>query len=354
VSFLGDIGNVVSGIAGIAGALGALGADTNTPAPQVNTAAAAQSGAGYRSVFTPSLLLDVGTQDLGFLRTNGLNPDVLESGYRQQIAGIANSFQGLTANPVQNRADLASLRDNLAGLRSRSGELRNDVDAARAQFGTTLGDLAAQVVPGFGRLTESRVQAVNNRRDEAVGNLRESLRRRNVLGSSFAADTITRTELAFAQEEESARAQSIIEELGLSKDFAVTEAVTTGKLAALSGQLLELDSASLIAEAKTIAIDMGLTQQDAGLFAQQLAAIQAEQSSLAQTVARQLQEAGLTANIANAVNAQINGVAQANVEYTLAQAQINAAASQQAGAALAGLGPAIASLGEGLGGIFNG
>lgn len=82
-----------------------------------------------------------------------------------------------------------------------------------------VGDLREEVRPGFGRLTEARVGAIDRARRRSIGNLRENLARRRVLGSSFGQDALTRANREFAQEEERARAQSFLEELQLQNEL---------------------------------------------------------------------------------------------------------------------------------------
>ena len=159
----------------------------------------------------------------GFFSSLGTLGGVLSTG--TQLAGIAGGvgslfrdapsfgvpgrdpFRGLITTPGFRFGEGTLVRrpgtEGLIGQTRRIGEI---LEARRAE-----------IRPGFGRLTEARVQAIRDRRAQAVGNLRESLTRRNVLGASFAQDAIARTELEFAQEEERARAQSFLEELQLEQ-----------------------------------------------------------------------------------------------------------------------------------------
>lgn len=73
--------------------------------------------------------------------------------------------------------------------------------------------LADQVTPGFGALTSTRVAANEANRRRAIGNLRENLQRRRVLGSSFGQDALTRANLEYSQEEDRIRAESFLQEL---------------------------------------------------------------------------------------------------------------------------------------------
>lgn len=79
--------------------------------------------------------------------------------------------------------------------------------------------LRARVTPGFGELTQSRLQEVESARQRAIGNLSENLQRRRVLGSSFAQDALARAESQFGREAQRARAQSFLEELDLTNQL---------------------------------------------------------------------------------------------------------------------------------------
>lgn len=99
---------------------------------------------------------------------------------------------------------------------TRSPELAGILSGLSGQFGAqaeSIGGLLGQVEPGFGRLTETAVSALEQRRRAAVGNLRENLARRRIGGSSFAAAAVGRTEAEFAKQESEIRAKSFLAEL---------------------------------------------------------------------------------------------------------------------------------------------
>lgn len=351
MSFLSDIGSALSGAAGIASAFKSFGGSPSVNVPTFQDAS--KSGAGFRSLSTPSLFLNTSGQDVGLSRTTGINSGALEAAGRAQFGKVAQGIQGLRGDAATQRAGLQGIQSGLGDVRSRSGLLRQDVDALRGRLGGTFAELQGQVKPGFGGLTDARVKAIRDRADEAVGNLRESLSRRKVLGSSFASDALTRTELAFAQEEEGARAQSFVEEMGLSRQLAVDEAVATGQLGQLSGNLLNLDAESLQVESQTIALDMGLTQQNADLFGQEMVAIQQAAGLLQQTTERELAEAALLGDIANGVKTNIANVASSSGEIALLQARLQAINDSTAAGDVAGIGGSLAQLGSGLQGLFT-
>ena len=89
-------------------------------------------------------------------------------------------------------------------------------DADRARFNNLyneLGGLRGSVAPGYSQLREARLNAIEDARSRTVGNLRDSLARRRVSGSSFANDDLARTEAEFGRASSEAEAQSFLEEL---------------------------------------------------------------------------------------------------------------------------------------------
>ncbi len=92
--------------------------------------------------------------------------------------------------------------------------------APQMQFGErfprALGDIDAlrqRVRPAFGELTRGRVEAIQNARRATLGNLGEAFRRRNVAGSTFFADALSRAAEPFARQEAEQRALGTLEEL---------------------------------------------------------------------------------------------------------------------------------------------
>ncbi len=125
---------------------------------------------------------------------------------------------------------------NAGGLRSRfargsvnvtsSQERQNFVGGLASTFpeqAGQIGDLRSQVTPGFGRLTQARLGQVERGRTKAIGNLRENLQRRRVLGSSFAGDALSRAEAGFAEQAEQVAAESFLQELDLNQQLLQQE-----------------------------------------------------------------------------------------------------------------------------------
>src|SRR3990167_6624857 len=76
-------------------------------------------------------------------------------------------------------------------------------------------------VQGFPR--RQRLAGLEGSRSRAVGDLRENLSQRRVLGSSFAQDALTRANLEFQQEKDKVEAESFLQELELSHMIATEE-----------------------------------------------------------------------------------------------------------------------------------
>lgn len=102
-----------------------------------------------------------------------------------------------------------------------------------------LGGLLAQVSPGFGRLTQSRLEGLGTRETKAIGDLRANLAKRRLSGSSFGENALINAHLAFQQEEDKIRAESFLQELDLTQkllqqNFANAQSVITQNLTQLN------------------------------------------------------------------------------------------------------------------------
>lgn len=82
-----------------------------------------------------------------------------------------------------------------------------------------ISNIRKQFIPGLGRLTQTRLGLIGNARDRAIGNLRENLSRRRVLGSSFAGDALSRAELEFAQEQDRVQQEALLQELEVQNNL---------------------------------------------------------------------------------------------------------------------------------------
>ncbi len=73
--------------------------------------------------------------------------------------------------------------------------------------------LQAGLQPGFGKVTQARRNAIENARLKATGDLRDTLARRRIEGSSFGNASVSQAEAEFAKATAEADAQSYLEEL---------------------------------------------------------------------------------------------------------------------------------------------
>lgn len=109
-------------------------------------------------------------------------------------------------------------RNNTYSVTSTT-DRQNTIGQIASSFGEQAGlvrGLRERVAPGVSDLRLSRLKQVEDARTSAIGNLRENLQRRRILGSSFAADTIARSEAEFAREKERVEAESFLQELDLT------------------------------------------------------------------------------------------------------------------------------------------
>jgi len=160
----------------------------------------------------------------------------------------------------------SAIDDLVSGFRDRASEFRGLRDRVR---------------PGFGELTRTRVEAIRTAGARTVGNLREELTKRRVLGSSFAQREVTATESEFARQEELSRAESKIQELSMTAELIDEEFDST--IAGLGTVLEELKfETSLAAQLSVSASNQALTA--AGASAQAAAARRAGNAELFATV----------------------------------------------------------------------
>ena len=136
------------------------------------------------------------------------------------VPQINTSFPSLTAGGL--RATASGQGVNVASDPARS----SIVSRLSQTFGDqedVLRGLRDRVAPGVSDLRASRLQAVEDARNRSIGNLRENLQRRRVLGSSFGADAIGRQEAEFAREAERVEAESFLQELDLTQQLLAQE-----------------------------------------------------------------------------------------------------------------------------------
>jgi hypothetical protein len=149
---------------------------------------------------------------------------------------LASKFLGGGKNPTAPLQQFAPPGINAGGLSATFGGGNYNVTSSAERKGlvgdiaATFGDnadaiaaLRAQVAPGVSGLRASRLAEIEGARSSAIGNLRDNLARRRVLGSSFGADTISRAEAEFAKEKERVAAESFMQELELTNNLVQQE-----------------------------------------------------------------------------------------------------------------------------------
>lgn len=303
------IGGAIAGGAAIFGGAKALFGGGGSTAGRIGSQPFQSFAPPFSSIRTPSFNLDIGSTPT--LTRRGFDPSALE---KKLVSGVESLTSRLrSVLPKSIAASRGGIQEGL----SRSQLLRSDIASLREGL-----------EPGFGRLSKERQQAIRDARDEAVGNLRESLSRRRVLGSSFADDAVARTELAFGREAGLAAAETFMQE------------------ALLQGDLLALDAQALGQQTQLLALDIGLNEQEARVFSQELESTRVILEVLQTTITRQLQELGVSGNIANGVNALISDALRAT---TLAEIETGRAR----GEAIANIGPSAVSFTKSLSEIIK-
>lgn len=142
-----------------------------------------------------------------------------------------NPYKGLITTPAYTLGGGSLLTRN------------NDFVAGQRRLRDVYGTLRAQVQPGFGRLTESGVNAIRQQAAQASGNLRSQLAQRGLAGASFADDALTRVGLEYNQAETAFRAQAFQQEMDATN------------------QLLDRENASLLEQATQQLSELGVATQ---------------------------------------------------------------------------------------------
>jgi len=119
-------------------------------------------------------------------------------------AGFLGGRNGGTAyaNPTAARSDLVS------GLSNTGAEAAN-----------TFGNLYSTIAPGFNDLLSARLNTFNDSARSAIGNLRENLSSRRVLGSSFGQDTLTRANAEFQRGRDNIVADNFLKSLDAQRQL---------------------------------------------------------------------------------------------------------------------------------------
>ena len=208
-----------------------------------------------------------------------ISPNVVTKNFSSPFYNLNNGVLTAkpgAASPMDFGKMISGLQGNQGGLMGLRAGLR-PIQSAVSGVSSNLSSLYGELRPGFGRVTEARVKTIRDAAAAAVGDLRTQMQQRNVLGSSFAADAEARTKLAFAQEEEKARAESIIQETALSTEI-------------LQQQLA------------TQAVALGISEEDRAILAQSAQNYLSQANVLNQQITTELNQIGLSGQITNQVS----------------------------------------------------
>lgn len=170
---------------------------------------------------------------------------------------------GLGPNQAQQTTLTAKGTAPQLAFARRFPRMLDDIDALRAG-----------VRPGFSAFRQAGMGAFAAARSREAGNLRESLARRNVLGSDFAADAASRQAREFAQGEAEFLGQVGLQELEASKALIQFEADTVTQQLLRELQELQvvsgvgLQAAGILQQGASIRAQ-ALNADNAGLIAQQ-------------------------------------------------------------------------------------
>lgn len=156
--------------------------------------------------------------------TAGIGAAVAAVGTSKGLSGL-NEGRKMASSYLQNYRPTDFTSSGLSGKfanntfsLTRTSEGQASLDALKSAYsaaGSDFRSLAAKVTPGMSELTNSRLDQVETSRRRSVGNLRENLQRRRVLGSSFGQDAIARAEREFSQEADRVKAESFLQELDM-------------------------------------------------------------------------------------------------------------------------------------------
>lgn len=149
-------------------------------------------------------------------------------------------------------SDLRGLSDQFGALSEQYNALDGDIKALRG-IRRDARDLRPLVAPGFSKLRDARLNAIEDARSATTSNLKESLARRRVSGSSFGNDALSRTQAEFSKQKSQAEAQTILEELDATLQILDFERTVTGQIsqtlvAKLTGQQNSLAGQAQIAQ----------------------------------------------------------------------------------------------------------
>jgi len=196
------------------------------------------------------------------------------------VGGLSTKIQGKNNLKIKSSPERQALIDSVSNLlKEGAGELEG---------------IREQVKPGFSAFREAGLNAIGTRARQSIGNLRENLARRRVLGSSFAGDAIQRAEREFAQEEAEFASATTLQELDAFTQL--TQQITNQQIAAVETQINELN----------LQLDVGLALS--GQAAQSITAASIQQQQNAAAFTSNLMSLGAAGAGACAIAREVYGI----------------------------------------------
>jgi hypothetical protein len=92
----------------------------------------------------------------------------------------------------------------------------NDISSNYRDLGNNYGDLRSMVAPGFNDMLKARLNSFGDTATKAIGDLRQNLQSRRILGSSFGQDTIGRLNAEFGRQKDTIVADNYLKSLDAS------------------------------------------------------------------------------------------------------------------------------------------
>lgn len=141
--------------------------------------------------------------------TNVSAPQVSAPTLNVQPASFSGG--GLTGNFANNTFSVSPTGARTAavgGVSNTFGQQASDIAGLRQQW-----------APGASALRSSLMTALQNNRTQSLGNLRDNLAQRRVLGSSFAQNSLANADQTYQQQIQQAQAQTFLTELGAQQQL---------------------------------------------------------------------------------------------------------------------------------------
>lgn len=183
-------------------------------------------------------------------KAGGLSSSINDEG--QLTIGSSKARKALLERIKQSYGDQAGV------IR---GELAPRFETAYNNGLASVDSLISQVSPGVGRLTDARMQGLDNARERTISNLSENLARRRISGSSFGQNSLVSAENEFAQQEAELRAESFLEELEITNQLE-QQKLQIGTSAAEQAYQFVLDAYTLDRAGDQVDLDEMNKQQE--------------------------------------------------------------------------------------------